>query len=150
MANAAGNSGKAAPRRISSGRRRVLVLDNWMGRGQKGSDGRDKVGLGTVRRPVIGLALGGGAARGFAHIGIIKTLAAHGIVPNVVVGTSMGGVVGGAYASGHLDRLEEWARSLQRRNILAYLDIRLNGSGLIGGAKLAAEIESTPGRSMHH
>src|SRR5437588_7583081 len=60
----------------------------------------------------------------------------------------MGGVVGGAYASGHLDRLEEWARSLQRRNILAYLDIRLNGSGLIGGAKLAAEIESTLGRSL--
>jgi NTE family protein len=124
------------------------VLDNWMGRGQKGSDSRDKVGLGTVRRPVIGLALGGGAARGFAHIGIIKTLAAHGIVPNVVVGTSMGGVVGGAYAAGHLDKLEEWARSLQPRNILSYLDIRLNGSGLLSGAKLAAEIESTLGRSL--
>ena len=50
-----------------------------MGRGQKGSDARDKVGLGTVRRPVIGLALGGGAARGFAHIGIINTLASHGL-----------------------------------------------------------------------
>ena len=47
-----------------------MVLDNWMGRGQKGSDGHDKVGLGSIRRPVIGLALGGGAARGFAHIGI--------------------------------------------------------------------------------
>ncbi len=76
------------------------MLDNWMGRGQKGSDGHDKVGLGSIRRPVIGLALGGGAARGFAHIGIIKTLVAHGILPNVVVGTSMGAVVGGAYASG--------------------------------------------------
>ena len=124
------------------------MLDNWMGRGQKGSDGRDKIGLGTVRRPVIGLALGGGAARGFAHIGIIKTLATHGIVPSVVVGTSMGGVVGGAYAAGHLDRLEEWARGLQPRNILSYLDIRLNGSGLIGGAKLAAEIEATLGQSL--
>ena len=124
------------------------MLDNWMGRGQKGSDSRDKVGLGTVRRPVIGLALGGGAARGFAHIGIIKTLAAHGIVPNVVVGTSMGGVVGGAYAAGRLDRLEEWARNLQPRNILSYLDIRLNGSGLIGGAKLAAEIETTLGQNL--
>jgi NTE family protein len=112
------------------------VLDSWMGRGQKGSDGHDKVGLGSIRRPVIGLALGGGAARGFAHIGIIRTLVAHGIIPNVVVGTSIGAVVGGAYASGHLDTLEEWARSLQPRNILGYLDIRLNGSGLIGGAKL--------------
>jgi NTE family protein len=124
------------------------VLDSWMGRGQKGSDGRDKVGLGTVRRPVIGLALGGGAARGLAHIGTIKTLVAHGIVPNVVVGTSIGAVVGGAYASGHLDKLEEWARSLQPRNIFGYLDIRLNGSGLIGGAKLAAELETTMGQSL--
>ena len=113
------------------------MLDNLMGRGQNGSDSRDKVGLGSIRRPVIGLALGGGAARGFAHIGIVRTLLAHGIVPNVVVGTSIGAVVGGAYAAGHLDTLEEWARSLQPRNILGYLDIRLNGSGLIGGDKLA-------------
>jgi NTE family protein len=116
-----------------------------MGRGQKGSDGHDKVGLGTVRRPVIGLALGGGAARGFAHIGIVNTLITHGIVPDIVVGTSMGGVVGGAYAAGRLDRLEAWARNLQPRNVLSYLDIRLNGSGLIGGTKLAAEIETTLG-----
>jgi NTE family protein len=124
------------------------VLDNWMGRGQKGSDGHDKVGLGSIRRPVIGLALGGGAARGFAHIGIIKTLVAHGILPNVVVGTSIGAVVGGAYASGRLDKVEEWARSLQPRNIFGYLDIRLNGSGLIGGAKLAAELEATMGQIL--
>ena len=124
------------------------MLDNWMGRGQKGSDGRDKVGLGSIRRPVIGLALGGGAARGFAHIGIIRTLVAHGILPNVVVGTSIGAVVGGAYASGHLDTVEEWARSLQPRNIFGYLDIRLNGSGLIGGAKLAAELEATMGQGL--
>ena len=124
------------------------MLDNWMGRGQKGSDGHDKVGLGTVRRPVIGLALGGGAARGLAHIGILRTLTAHGITPNVVVGTSMGAVVGGAYASGNLDGLEQWARGLQPRNILGYLDIRLNGSGLIGGAKLAAELESTMGLGL--
>src|SRR5258708_5588343 len=124
----------------------VVVLDSWMGRGQEGSDGPEKVGLGTVRRPVIGLALGGGAARGLAHIGIVKTLIAHGIMPNVVVGTSIGAVVGGAYAAGHLDRLEEWARGLQPRNILSYLDIRLNGSGLIGGAKLAAELEAAMGQ----
>src|SRR5438270_4299590 len=111
-----------------------------MSRGQKGSDARnkaqdkaqDKVGLGSIRRPVIGLALGGGAARGFAHIGIIRTLLANGIVPDVVVGTSIGAVVGGLYAAGRLDTLEEWGRSLQgMRNILGYLDIRLNGSGLI-------------------
>src|SRR5882724_5747147 len=99
------DSGKATPRRICLGRRRVLVLDNWMGRGQKGSDGRDKVGLGSIRRPVIGLALGGGAARGLAHIGIVRTLVTHGIIPDIVVGTSIGAVVGGTYATGHLDTL---------------------------------------------
>jgi NTE family protein len=124
------------------------VLDILIGRGQNGSNGRDKVGLGSIRRPVIGLALGGGAARGFAHIGIVRTLIAHGIVPNVVVGTSIGAVVGGAYAAGHLDTLEEWARSLQRRNILGYLDIRLNGSGLIGGDKLAAQLEAAIGQIL--
>ena len=121
------------------------MLDRVLGRGQNGSD---KVGLGATRRPVIGLALGGGAARGFAHIGIVKALIAHGIVPDVVVGTSIGAVVGGAYATGHLDRLEEWARSLQPRSVLSYLDIRLNGSGLIGGTKLAAELEASIGPTM--
>lgn len=120
------------------------MLDSFK-RGQNGSNGRDKVGLGSTRRPVIGLALGGGAARGFAHIGIVRTLIAHGIIPDVVVGTSIGAVVGGSYAAGHLDTLEEWARSLQPRNILGYLDIRLNGSGLIGGAKLAAQLEAAIG-----
>src|SRR3984893_9059886 len=124
------------------------VLDILIGRSQLGSNGQDKVGLGTIRRPVIGLALGGGAARGFAHIGILRTLIAHGIVPNVVVGTSIGGVVGGAYAAGQLDTLEEWARSLQPRNILGYLDIRLNGSGLIGGDRLAAQLEAAIGPTL--
>src|SRR6202035_5422966 len=129
-------------------RRRSQVLDILIGRSQSGADGADKVGLGSIRRPVIGLALGGGAARGFAHIGIVRTLIAHGIVPNVVVGTSIGAVVGGAYAAGHLDTLEEWARSLQPRNIFGYLDIRLNGSGLIGGAKLAAQLEAAMGQNL--
>ncbi|HEY0329832.1 MAG TPA: patatin-like phospholipase family protein [Rhodopseudomonas sp.] len=122
------------------------MLENLIGRGQQGVSGRDKVGLGSIRRPVIGLALGGGAARGFAHIGILRTLLANGIVPDVVVGTSIGAVVGAAYAAGHLDSLEDWARSLQPRNIFGYLDIRLNGSGLIGGDKLAAQLEATLGQ----
>src|SRR6516165_10629930 len=118
------------------------------GRSANGSNG-EKVGLGSVRRPVIGFALGGGAARGFAHIGILKALLANGIVPNVVVGTSIGAVVGGAYASGHLDTLEDWARSFQGvRNILSYLDIRLNGSGLIGGEKLASRLENSIGQTL--
>ena len=124
------------------------MLDNLRWGPKNGSEDRDKVGLGSIRRPVVGLALGGGAARGFAHIGIVKTLIAHGIVPNVVVGTSIGAVVGGAYAAGHLDTLEEWARGLQPRSVLGYLDIRLNGSGLIGGERLATQLEAAIGPTL--
>jgi len=123
------------------------VLDLLKGRNANGSKS-EKIGLGSIRRPVIGLALGGGAARGFAHIGILRTLLANGIVPNVVVGTSIGAVVGGVYAAGRLDDLEEWARSFQKaRNILAYLDIRL-GSGLFGGEKLASRLEESIGPTL--
>jgi len=116
------------------------VLEGLMGWG------KDKAATGPGRaRPLIGLALGGGAARGFAHIGILRTLIANGIRPDIVVGTSIGAVVGGCYASGHLDALEEWARGLQPKNIFGYLDIRLNGSGLIGGNKLAAQLEAQIG-----
>ena len=124
------------------------MLDILIGRGRTEAGEVEKVGLGTIRRPIIGLALGGGAARGLAHIGVLRTLLSHGIVPNIVVGTSIGAVVGGAYAAGHLDTLEEWARSLQVRNILGYLDIRLNGSGLIGGEKLAAKLEASLGQTL--
>ena len=124
------------------------MLNSWIGRSSETSPSPDKVGLGAKRRPVIGLALGGGAARGFAHIGMLRTLISHGIVPNVVVGTSIGAVVGGVYAAGHLDSLEQWARSLHPRNIFSYLDIRLNGSGLIGGARLAAELEASIGPTL--
>ena len=92
-------------------------------------------------RPTIGLALGGGAARGFAHIGVIRTLLAHGIVPDIIVGTSIGAVVGGCYAAGKLDDIEDWARGLTRRGMLGYLDISLSGSGLIGGGRLAEQLE---------
>jgi NTE family protein len=93
-------------------------------------------------RPTIGLALGGGAARGFAHIGVMRTLAAHGIVPDVIVGTSIGAVVGGCYAAKEMDNLETWARTLTVRGVLSYLDLSLSGSGLIGGGHLAAQLEA--------
>ena len=96
----------------------------------------------AATRPSIGLALGGGAARGFAHIGVMRTLAAHGIVPDVIVGTSIGAVVGGCYAARQLDGLEEWARGLNVRNILSYLDISLSGSGLIRGGHLATKLDT--------
>lgn len=94
----------------------------------------------VTTRPSVGLALGGGAARGFAHIGVMRTLLKHGIVPDVIVGTSIGAVVGGCYAADRLDDLEQWARRLTVRNILGYLDINLSGSGLIRGTHLASAL----------
>jgi NTE family protein len=96
----------------------------------------------AVTRPTIGLALGGGAARGFAHIGVMRTLVANGIVPDVIVGTSIGAVVGGCYAANHLDTLESWARGLTVRGVLGYLDVSLSGSGLIRGDHLARQLEA--------
>lgn len=98
------------------------------------------------RKPVIGLALGGGAARGFAHIGILQVLVQNGIVPDIIAGTSIGAVVGGCYAAGKLDDLEQWARSLHPRRVFGYLDITLGGSGLIGGERLASQLLESLGR----
>jgi NTE family protein len=92
-------------------------------------------------RPTIGLALGGGAARGFAHIGVIRTLVSKGLAPDVIAGTSIGAVAGGCYAAGHLDEFEQWGRGLTARNILSYLDINLSGSGLIWGRRLAERLD---------
>jgi NTE family protein len=88
-------------------------------------------------RPKIGLALGGGAARGWAHIGIIRALVENGIVPDIVTGTSMGALVGGVWAAGKLDELEVWARAINKRRILGLMDFRLGGAGLINGGRLA-------------
>lgn len=96
----------------------------------------------TITRPTIGLALGGGAARGFAHIGVMRKLLERGIMPDVIVGTSIGAVVGGCYAAKEMENLETWARTLTVRGILSYLDLSLSGSGLIGGGHLANQLET--------
>ena len=93
----------------------------------------------------IGLVLGGGAARGFAHIGVLRTLMAHGIRPDVIAGTSIGAVVGGLFAAGALDAFEDWCRQLTRRRVLAYLDFRFAGSGLISGGRLARKLDGALG-----
>jgi len=96
-------------------------------------------------KPSIGLVLGSGAARGFAHIGVLRVLEANGIKPDIIVGTSMGALVGGCYATGQLDALEEWARSLTMRRVIGYLDVRIGGSGLISGGRLSTRLEESIG-----
>lgn len=85
--------------------------------------------------PSIGLALGGGSARGWAHIGVIRALADAGVEPDIVCGTSIGALVGAAYVGGELDRLETWVRSLRLQTVVSFFDFSL-GSGLIKGEKL--------------
>ncbi len=85
----------------------------------------------------IGLALGSGAARGWAHIGVIRELERNDIVPDIVCGTSIGSLVGAAMASGELQRLEKWVRSLKWQNVFGYFDLTMSG-GLIKGEKLFA------------
>ncbi len=96
----------------------------------------------TDSNHAIGFALGGGVARGWAHIGALQRLEELGIKPSVVCGTSVGALVGGFWLAGRLDALEAWTRSLHKRRILNYLDIAFKGSGLIGGKKLETAMEN--------
>jgi NTE family protein len=89
----------------------------------------------------IGLALGGGAARGWAHIGVLKALVEAGIKPDIIVGTSIGAVVGACHAAGHLEALEGFARDLTRRRIFGYLDFNFAGTALINGQRLCDRLE---------
>ncbi len=84
------------------------------------------------RKPVVGLALGSGSARGWAHIGVLRALEEAGIRPDLVCGASIGAVVGSAYALGELDRFEKWALGLTGRTVWSFMDFKLAGGMLKG------------------
>jgi len=94
------------------------------------------MGAAAAKRPTIGLALGGGVARGWAHIGVVQRLDELGIRPDIVAGTSVGALVGGFWLAGHLPALEVWARGLTKTRMLTYFDVMLGGSGIMGGKRL--------------
>jgi NTE family protein len=96
----------------------------------------------------IGLALGGGAARGWAHIGVLRALNEAGIKPDIIAGTSIGAVAGGCYASQKLDELEGFARELTPRRIFGYLDFNMAGTGLISGQRLCDRLGQHLGEQM--
>lgn len=93
-----------------------------------------------MTRGKLGIALGGGAARGWAHIGVLRALSQAGIKPDIIAGTSIGAVVGGCHAAGRLDELEGFARDLTRRKVFGFLDFNLSGSALISGQKLVQRL----------
>jgi NTE family protein len=93
----------------------------------------------------IGLTLGSGAARGWAHIGVIRELADMGIKPDIVTGASVGSIVGAAYASGNLDAFEDWISSLNRVDIIRLLDAKMTGGGFLQGRRLMDAIRKRIG-----
>lgn len=84
----------------------------------------------------VGLALGSGAARGWAHIGVLRALHEMGVQPTVVTGTSIGSLVGGAYCAGRLDELEQWVRDMDRWQVFNLLDFGFSNGGVVSGERL--------------
>lgn len=84
----------------------------------------------------IGLALGAGSARGLSHIGVLRAFEDAGIKPAFVAGTSIGSMMGAAYCSGNLDKMESFMRSMTMRKMLAYCDFMLPRQALMEGEKI--------------
>lgn len=95
-----------------------------------------------LKKKRIGLALGSGSARGWAHIGVIKALNEAGIKIDYLAGTSIGAFVGAAYASGSIDALEEIVLEMDWKKVLFFLDVVFPKSGLIDGKKVSVLIQS--------
>jgi NTE family protein len=86
-------------------------------------------------RPRVGLALGSGSARGWAHLGVIRALQQAGVEPDLVCGTSIGALVGAAFAAGELERFERWVEGMSLTEVMSFLDPTLAG-GLLKGERL--------------
>ena len=95
----------------------------------------DKPEAPAPRRPRVGLALGSGSARGWAHIGIIQALEEMGVEIDVVAGTSIGALVGGAYVGGALAEFGDWVKTLTTRDVFSLMDFSFSG-GVVKGEKL--------------
>ncbi|PWC56361.1 patatin [Azospirillum sp. TSO22-1] len=90
----------------------------------------------TVTGLKIGLALGSGAARGWAHIGVLRALDELGIEPHIVCGTSIGAAVGAAYLTGQLDELQSWAQSMGLLGMLGIIDVTFRRGGLVAAERV--------------
>ncbi len=83
----------------------------------------------------VGLALGSGAARGWAHVGVLNALQKAGIKADIVVGTSIGALVGAAYLSGHMKQLESWLADLTRLETARFFKLPATSNGLVNKAR---------------
>lgn len=89
-----------------------------------------------ARKPKIGLALGSGGARGWCHIGVLRGLAGLGVEIDVVAGTSIGALVGAAFAGGKLDALEAWVRGLTQARLVTLMDPEFRRGGLVQARRI--------------
>jgi len=104
---------------------------------QDGNRGDKEFELEATNQHVrLGLALGSGAARGWAHIGVLRALEEMDLRPDVIVGASVGSLVAAAFATNKLDQLETWARGLGRMDVLKLLDTSFSGGGMMQGSRL--------------
>jgi len=88
----------------------------------------------------VNLALGGGGARGYAHIGVLEVLEERGYEVASIAGTSMGALVGALYAAGTMHEYAEWARQLTQRDVLRLLDPAFRAPGAIRATKVFAKV----------
>lgn len=89
-----------------------------------------------TKPPRIGIALGSGSSRGWAHIGVLRALADLGVKPTIVCGCSVGSIVGAAYAAGNLDKLEQWVLSLSKLELMRFFDVNASLNGFVKREKL--------------
>jgi NTE family protein len=100
-----------------------------------------------ARKPTIALALGAGAAKGLAHIGVIEELERSGFEIVAVAGSSMGALIGGIYAAGKLDVYRDWVCALQKMDVLRLVDWTLSRSGLIKGDRIISVLRGLIGET---
>jgi NTE family protein len=89
-----------------------------------------------MKKKKIGIALGSGSARGWSHIGVIRSLMEAGIPIDIACGSSIGALVAGAFAADFLNTLDRWVRELSWTDLLRFIDVRLPRSGIIEGEKI--------------
>ena len=95
------------------------------------------------RQLKTGLALGSGSSRGWSHIGIINELSKLGIRPDIICGTSVGAMVGAAYVTGNIKKLETWARSLTKLDVARFLNINAAMTGFVNTEKFHDYLNET-------
>ena len=96
-----------------------------------------------MRQRKIGLALGSGAAKGWAHIGVIQALTELGITIDVVAGSSVGALVGAAYASHRLDAMARWVNSFHYWDVIRLMDLSWQRGGLLRGDRVFEQVNTS-------